>query len=718
MDKWSHIDFTFRLELFKDNVGFRRFLNNNKLDLVYVSVHSSQSVFKTGNLQPIHITFDPNIKFVNSFEFSKIIVQNLQWPHETNCLKNTFISKFQRIYSFDDCVNSCILDKIYAKNKCIQTNETFEIDISDEKISRELKICEKNITTRSDTRKIEMYCLRICHQNCIEEYIQIYFYNRNENLNKSIIIKSANSPLFQYYLIPKNSIFVYASNLGGIISMWFGVAVIDLHHLMIQFLLIFDKINTKIRLILNALVIYKIPIIYELIILFGFMNRYISLISSKIYKFNWRLLFKIICLICFAYQSIEMTKEYLEYRTKVNIRIVEDIMIGNLFNVESNPAFTFCMSNNVTDKSKTVKLLSKLSIISSKISGRELRNKNLEKFFKDCQIKSGECSVNHTHYEKVLNNQTLVSDYLNVIDLKEYSVYCDYFTDTCLSGLILSHHMDSICYTFKSKLSDKFEKTSKNQILFLNIPTLEGFLYIHDPNQLPSFPTSEFPSIPKNRIFYEKKIFKLLPAPYETHCFDYTITSYRSQSECINEHIIQKYLEHNCLPKNNQMITYVIDNYNYSKFRHKFCENISINISIESLKEVCRKSCNEVLYEIWHSNEISVSYRSRRRSQFSVFVDPIEIQNIAFEHNPEMVFMQYLVNFGGLLGLWHGLSITDLKNSIINLFKRKILGCNGRRNTRNYLSFLKLFKTIRSHLKIKVRRKKLCFTHIENKSIF
>jgi hypothetical protein len=158
----------------------------------------------------------------------------------------------------------------------------------------------------------------------------------------------------------------------------------------------------------------------------------------------------------------------------------------------------------------------------------------------------------------------------------------------------------------------------------------------------------------------------------------------------------------------------IINNYNYSKFRHKFCENISVNISIESLKEVCRKSCNEVLYEIWHSNQSFVSNDSQR---LRVILEPLGTQNIAFEHNPEMVFMQYLVNFGGLLGLWHGLSITDLKNLIINLFKRKILECNGRRNIRNYSSFLKLFKTIRSHLKIKVR-KKLCFAHIENKSIF
>jgi hypothetical protein len=187
--------------------------------------------------------------------------------------------------------------------------------------------------------------------------------------------------------------------------MWFGVAVIDLHHLMIQIILVFDKINTKIRSILNAIGNYEIAIIYELIILFRFINHYISLISFKIQKFKWRLFFKIICLIFFAYQSIEMTKEYLEYRTKVNIRIVDDIIIGNRFNIETNPAFTFCVSNNVVDKSKTVKLLSRREEFKS-----DLKIKNLEKLFKDCEIIKDECKVNQTHYEKILNNQTLVSD--------------------------------------------------------------------------------------------------------------------------------------------------------------------------------------------------------------------------------------------------------------------------------------------------------------------
>ncbi len=275
--------------------------------------------------------------------------------------------------------------------------------------------------------------------------------------------------------------------------------------------------------------------------------------------------------------------------------------------------------------------------------------------------------------------------------------------------------MDSKCYTYLSQLSDNIVKTPFIYPLnyYLRIPEVEGFLYIHDSNQLPSFPTSEFPSFPKTKIFYEKKIFKLLPPPYETNCFDYSNSLYRSQSECINEHIIQKYLEHNCLPKNNEMITYVVDNYNYSKFRHKFCENVSIPTKyMDSLKKICLKSCNEVLFEIWYSNAFLLSYDKSFvlgcGRKLTINFMPLKIQNIAFEHKPEMVFMQYLVNFGGLLGLWHGLSITDLKNSIINLIKRKILSYNDKRNIWNYFSFLELFKKINTYLKIKVRRKKSC----------
>jgi hypothetical protein len=75
--------------------------------------------------------------------------------------------------------------------------------------------------------KLEIFCLRTSQQNCIEEYFQVYSYETFKFSNKTVVIKWANSPLSQYEMNLKFSLFNYASNLGGIISMWFGFAVID-----------------------------------------------------------------------------------------------------------------------------------------------------------------------------------------------------------------------------------------------------------------------------------------------------------------------------------------------------------------------------------------------------------------------------------------------------------------------------------------------------------
>jgi hypothetical protein len=150
------------------------------------------------------------------------------------------------------------------------------------------------------------------------------------------------------------------------------------------------------------------------------------------------------------------------------------------------------------------------------------------------------------------------------------------------------------------------------------------------------------------------------------------------------------------------MITYVIDNYNYSEFKHRFCRNFTNPIKLESLTDICRKSCAEVLYEIWFSDK-AFNRGVRRKIQTSFHC--LNVKSIAFEHKPEMEFMQYLVNFGGLLGLWSGLSLSDLKNLIINLFKAKIIKYNGMRRIRKYFLVLKSFKKTNSFLNIKVGKK-------------
>jgi hypothetical protein len=194
------------------------------------------------------------------------------------------------------------------------------------------------------------------------------------------------------------------------------------------------------------------------------------------------------------------------------------------------------------------------------------RGEDIEGVFEEClfdkrynlgnQIETTNCGISYGQFVEVLDNQSLVSDYLYFIDLKYYQIKC--FLDTnpevdCKEkfGFITSYSKDLECFTFMSKLSEKFNssfklkadseyylKTSEEQI-----PNIE-YLYIHDSNQLPSFPKSKLSSLSIDglnmqsiKILYEKKSFKLLPAPYETDCYDYS-GSVRSQAQCFNEVLI------------------------------------------------------------------------------------------------------------------------------------------------------------------------------------
>jgi hypothetical protein len=133
---------------------------------------------------------------------------------------------------------------------------------------------------------------------------------------------------------------------------------------------------------------------------------------------------------------------------------------------------------------------------------------------------------------------------------------------------------------------------------------------------------------------------ELLSALYEIDCFDYN-RLVKSRSQCIFNIFKYEYLKNDCFPKNDEMMTYISYNFNYAEFRVKFCENSNVEFSNKSLFKKCRKPCYEELYEIWYSNK-KVNHLILEKLNPFYFV---------LEHNPETIFIQYLANFGGLLGL-------------------------------------------------------------------
>ncbi len=700
MIKSNSIEFSFLSKEFGNYIQFE----DSITEKIYVSVHSSQSIFRTTDFQPINIMFNKN-RIFNYFQFSKHVVKSLQWPYETNCKSNQIESKTENelIYSFDDCVNSCIFDKIYAKYKCIQMKGGFKIDLILENKTNDLTFCNENITQKTKFNNLEIFCLRTCKKNCNDEYFQVHSYETFKYSNKTVVIKSANFPLLEYELNTKFSLFNYASNLGGIISMWFEFAVIDTHVLIKQFFAFLSELFMKIVNSLSLVLIFQKFSIYRFINLFIFINYYLSIFFIKAQKIHWKLLFKIFCLICFIYQSIELTSEYLLFKTLIEVKIENEVKDGY---INSFPAISFCRENIPLNKSKIISLYG--------------RRANIKPIFKDClfdkeynlsnNLETTNCRISYGKFVEILKNQTFVSQYLYYIDSNLFQI--EYILNILFNrkinfdlSLITSHSKDLDCLTYMSKLSKKYnsslklKENTRYHIETNNFP-YDGYLYIHDSNQLPSFPKSKLSSIPLNakqtenfQIIYEKKSFKLLPAPYDTDCYDYN-GSIKSQAQCMNEFLMREYLQNNCLPKNDGLLTFVVDNKNYTEFEYKFCEKYMHKNKKEALiieLNKCRKACNEELYDISYSKESN-----------DITLNSKNLKYVVFEHKPGMEFNQYLVNFGGLLGLWHGLSLLDLRNSIIKLMNKIFSFKCGIKNCCKFFKIFKFPEKVRKYLTLKV----------------
>jgi hypothetical protein len=199
-------------------------------------------------------------------------------------------------------------------------------------------------------------------------------------------------------------------------------------------------------------------------------------------------------------------------------------------------------------------------------------------------------------------------------------------------------------------------------------------VYIHDSNQLPSFPTSKLSSLSistsSSKLFtYEKIAFERLPHPYDTDC-SYHEKSIKSRAQCLNEKVLDIIKKNKCSPKNHKLFTYFMKNGRYEVYNLTFCNDSKISFNAELNIKECPISCYEEMYSISES-KISKFYSGL---QF----DPIDTKYITILYSSQMTFISYLINIGGLLGLWHGISLADLKywlkvmmNSLFTIMTKK-----------------------------------------------
>jgi hypothetical protein len=658
MDKSSFIEFDLSLENFNEFLISREY---KMLDTIYLRVQSSQSKFSDSFLTPIEINFQTYKLF--TYKFSRNYVKSVGWPYEANCID--FEAFNEKKPSFLDCVNSCILDRMMKRYKCFHPENNFGIDVVLSEKTEKMRICVNHTKNESLLRNLTKKCLRNCRQNCITEYTNFFLHSEDEKKNSKtkIRLQITNTPIYEYIMCPKLSLVNYASNFGSIMSMWFGFSVINSHKLLEKLLIFPVYMLEKFYYILNLDKILRIILSNKCMLLLILIIDYFKLIEHKIQKFKWKLLFKVLCILCFVYQTIEMTTEYLRYETLVEVKTK-----SYSSNEDSNPLPALSLCKNVFPEN---------GVENDVPLEYRSQGKDFERFFKNYELikKNLKVYISYRNFNEVLNNQTLVSDYLNVIDFKQDFTFgtCSIESGTELMecenflNLIISHSKDIKCYTFNSQLSDTFKHSLEINGSISLTYYFEEFLSIHDINDLPSFPFSKMSSMRSQRkLLYDKMHFIRLPAPYDTDCHNYN-NEIRSKSHCLNQLIHKMFLKkHNCLPKNHEFLTYVVDNYNYTHLIYKFCSD-SINIEWKKLMSKCHKNCIEDIYEM-------LRFNGRR----SYLVETLYPKYLSFEHKPKLEFMQYLIKLGGLLGLWHGISLKDLKNLVLNSihkinFKQKFM---------------------------------------------
>jgi len=112
---------------------------------------------------------------------------------------------------------------------------------------------------------------------------------------------------------------------------------------------------------------------------------------------NLKYLFKLFCILCFVYQSIEMTFEYLEYKTGVEIEISDHVINGKM---QPMPSLSLCKSLIPKDNNEFIRL---------KFTNTGEGYKSLKINCNFLENPKFECTTSYESFAELLNNQTFLS---------------------------------------------------------------------------------------------------------------------------------------------------------------------------------------------------------------------------------------------------------------------------------------------------------------------
>ena len=204
-------------------------------------------------------------------------------------------------------------------------------------------------------------------------------------------------------------------------------------------------------------------------------------------------------------------------------------------------------------------------------------------------------------------------------------------------------------------------------------PENDLYLVMHSPNTLV---TEGYLIVNPGYIYvieYSKWNIIRLGKGYDTDCREYDPKIY-TRNDCVFD-CYQERAKYIC--RTNNFVSFrMLKKINYFEqsnlnFSRCYIKTAIRNEILELCYDKCHKECHIKYYSFtidklkeYEMNQINLEFRHN------------SMPDLTIRHIPEMPFLTFICNFGGILGMWLGASFVDIFNRIWNSLRVKILTMN------------------------------------------